>query len=104
MGRESTGRREMTIQTPAAPAAPHFVSPKLLAAAALPAALRRVVARPSAGAHSVVAGFASELILGPAEDGLAGRRGPSARYLVVIDVPDAALMRLPALLDLRRPD
>lgn len=93
----------MTTQTYTA-AAHRFISPALLAAAALPAPLRRAAARPGAGAPSVVAGFASELILGPAEGGLPGRRGSSTRYLVVIDVPDAALMRLPALLDLRRPD
>lgn len=93
----------MTTQTRAA--LPHrFVSPKLLAAAALPAALRRLAARPGtrgtpAAAPPVVAGFASELILGDLAGG-----GPSTRYLVVIDVPEPALMRLPALLDLRRPD
>ncbi|MFL5383871.1 MAG: hypothetical protein ACJ8GN_15225 [Longimicrobiaceae bacterium] len=90
-------------------AQPCHISAALLKAGSLSAALRRVarrIAAPGTGAAlaaPVVAGFASELLSGttafPAACG-----GLSTRYLVVIDVPEPALMRLPALLELRRPD
>ena len=61
----------------------------------------------SAGAElaaPVVAGFASEFILSRHGKKLPPRRGTSTRYLAVIDVPEPALMRLPAVLELRRPE
>jgi hypothetical protein len=90
----------------AAPAKPCYLSPRLLREIELPEPLRPVGARiartrriPGLAAPLVVA-FASELILGtrpetPARD---------ARYLVLSDVPEPALMRVPAALQMRRPD
>ena len=51
----------------------------------------------------VVAALASEFIL-PAPVDRLPRRGATTRYLAVIDVPEPALMRLPGVLELRRPE
>jgi len=51
-----------------------------------------------------VAGFASELMSSTTAEFPPVCGGPSTRCLAVIDVPEPALMRLPALLELRRPD
>lgn len=88
---------------------PCFISAKLQAAAALAAPLRRVARRVGTGgegaelAAPVVAGFASEFIL-PVIAKTLPPRAASTRYLVVIDVPEPALMRLPGILELRRPE
>jgi hypothetical protein len=86
-----------------------FISAKLQTAAALSAPLKRVArqigARGGAGLTApVIAGFASEFILPMPGDRLPRRRGASTRYLAVIDVPEPALMRLPGVLELRRPE
>jgi hypothetical protein len=99
----------MTTRAGAA-AQPCHISPALLEAASLSPALRRV-ARGATGRGAepalvapVVASLASELLSGTAEGFPPACGGPTTRYLVVIDVPEPALMRLPAVLELRRPD
>lgn len=83
---------------------PCFISTKLLTAAALARPLRRIAAggKGAGLAAPAVAAFASELILGGVET--LPPRASSTRYLVVIDVPEPALMRLPGILELRRPE
>jgi hypothetical protein len=54
-------------------------------------------------AAPVVAAFASEFIV-PEGNSRLPRGGTSTRYLAIIDVPDPALMRLPGVLELRRPE
>lgn len=92
------------------PVQPCHISPALLDAASLSPALRRVarsIAGRGAGAGlvaPVVAGLASELLSGATGGFPPACGGHSTRYLVVIDVPEPALMRLPTVLELRRPD
>jgi hypothetical protein len=97
----------MTTRAPAS-GHPCFISAKLQTAAALSAPLRQVARRVGASgaalAAPVVAGFASEFILPAPADALPPRRGSSTRYLAVVDVPEPALMQLPAALELRRPE
>ncbi|MFL5540305.1 MAG: hypothetical protein ACJ8J0_15045, partial [Longimicrobiaceae bacterium] len=99
----------MTARAGAA-AQPCHISPALLEAASLSPALRRV-ARGAAGRGAepalvapVIVGFASELLSGATAGFPPVCGGPTTRYLVVIDVPEPALMRLPTVLELRRPD
>jgi len=91
------------------PALCHF-SPKALNEAALPPALRRlartlpdtVPGRALVG--PLVVAYASELLLGGASTLPPWHSRPGARFLVIADVPEPALLRLPALLGVRRPD
>jgi hypothetical protein len=87
---------------------PFFISRKLETAAALSAPLKRVARQiGSAGGvfvAPVVAGFASEFIDSDRTIRTLPHRSPSTRYLAVIDVPEPALMRLPGVLELRRPE
>lgn len=86
-----------------------FISEKLLRAATLPRHLRLraadVQTEDGCGALSapLFACMASELLAGEL-GALEAKRGPSTRYLVVIDVPEPALVRLPSVLELRRPE
>lgn len=98
----------MTIQAPVF-SHPRFISRKLQTAAALSAPLRRIARRIGAGEGAdrsapVVAGFASEFIFPTPGENLPPGRNSSTRYLAVIDVPEPALMRLPGVLELRRPE
>src|SRR5215218_102748 len=109
MGQQGTGGGRMMVRT-GVPVQPCHISPTLLKAASLSPALKRV-ARGIAGRGAetalvapLVAGFASEFLSGTTADFPPVCGGPSTRYLAVIDVPEPALMRLPALLELRRPD
>lgn len=88
----------------AAPATSFFVSPRLLRAAKLPSHLRKLADGPHTTAAPIVVAFASELIVTHKPAPLHFRRDSSTRYLVIIDVPEPAVMRLPAILDLRRPE
>lgn len=86
---------------------PCHISPALLKAASLSPALRRAargIAERGARVAPVVAGLASELLSGATAGFPPACGGLSTRYLVVIDVPEPALMRLPTVLELRRPD
>jgi hypothetical protein len=86
---------------------PCFLSPALMKAAALPPSLAPVARRWTTSgtcpglAGPLVVAFASELLDGSIR---AAGGGAATRYLIVADVPEPALMRLPAALQVRRPD
>ncbi|HET7232299.1 MAG TPA: hypothetical protein VFJ16_19995 [Longimicrobium sp.] len=87
-----------------------FISPKLLRGAGLPRHLRRLAERLASpeGAAAlpapVVAAFASEFLIPRPDAPLEFRKGASVHYFAILDVPDGAVMRLPSVLELRRPE
>jgi hypothetical protein len=78
--------------------------------AELPARLRRLVKTlagslpPDEMAAPLVVAYASELILGNGTALPRWHSRPDTRFLIIIDVPEPAIIRLPELLGLRRAD